>query len=102
MAETLSRPSSSMSPSLNVRTFLPTPPAVFSGGSPKRTMNSSLSCGSMESFPITDTTALADMSESSFSIEKSSLLNRHFSSLRAEWPISRETISSMSVTMATR
>ena len=77
MADARSRSSSSISPSLNVRTGLPTPPAVNSGGSPKRMMNSSLSCVSTVSLPTTATTTLAETSESSLSNEKSSLLNRH-------------------------
>ena len=94
IADTLSRSSSSINPSLNDRTGLPAPPAVTSGGWPKRMMNSSLSCVSTVSLPTTATTTLAETSESSLSNEKSSLLNRHFSSPRPEWLTSRDTSSS--------
>ena len=103
MADALSRSSRSTNPSLNARTFRPTPPAVLSGGSPKRMMNSSLSCRSTASFPTTETTTLAETRESSLSIEKSSLLNRHFSSLFAECLTSRTASSSSApATTATR
>ena len=83
-ARTISRSFSSINPSLKVRTFLPTPPRSCSGGWPKRIRNSSDSWASTVSSPITETTTLAEMSASSLRSEKSSLVNRHFSSLLVE------------------
>src|SRR5208337_591218 len=91
--ETIPRSSSSISPSLKARTFFPTPPCSRSGGWPKRMMNSSLSCGSTDSLPITETTTLAEISASSPSMEKSSLLKRHFSSFFPECETSWEASS---------
>src|SRR5262249_10127882 len=74
-----------------------------SGGCPKRMTNSSLSRGSTESLPTTETTIFAEISASPLKVEKSSLLNLHLSSLLPECVTSRQaSSSSMSVRMTTR